>query len=544
MGSTSMDSLAVEIARFEALKKLAAERFPGISENEEKVFRQCASTVDFDTVPSENKPEVSAAFLRWLITDEDAVQYIDPLGYRIVNAAIASALALDFCRISRPLTFLFCTLNEEFTLRYAELPVLQLKGCTALKGISVDGARVQCSLNFGLLRSHGTVRFTGAKIGNDVDFSGARFYGSESIRADRVKVLGNLMFRKDFYSAGRVSVLGAEIGGDIDLSGASFAAEDYAFLADGARIGGKMVLRDKFSSSGAIRLVGADIRRDLNCEGAQIKMLMAEKMCLGGTLYWTAIRQPRNSYLDLLGASIGTVRDDIESWPPPGCLVIKGLEYKDLARHQSATEESLLALQLAEQRKLDAGESIRWLSLQKQKDSLDPQAWMWLANLHKGKDDIAAYRPIVREYRCRVARESKNPLRRFFGIRLAMLEENPWSILRVFFALLLAGTVLYWWAAETGKMPPTSEDAYAAWSTGKPFPIAYPRFNPLVYSLENELPLVKLGMDDKWAPDSNLIAHGQPTTYWSLAAFRWFLILAGWIQGILLTVGINRRFHD
>jgi len=539
-----MDPLPIEIARFEALKKLAADRFPGMSEAEENVFRQCASTVDFATVPSEEQPQVRAAFLRWLITDEDALKFIDPIGYRIANATIVSALSLDFCRISRPLTFLCCTLNEEFTLRYADLPVLQVKACTALKGISVDGARVLGSLNFALLRAQGTVRFTGARIGNDVDFSGARFYGSESIRADRVKVLGNLMFRKDFYSGGRISILGAEIGGDIDLSGASFAAEDYSFLADGARVGGKMVLRDQFSSSGTIRLVGADIRRDLNCEGAQIKMLMAEKMSLGGTLYWTAIKDPQNSYLDLLGASIGTFRDDIESWPPPGCLVIKGLEYKDLARHQSATQESLLAFHLAEQRKLDAGESIRWLSLQKRNDGLDPQAWMWLASLHKGKDDIAGYRRIVREYRCRSARESTNPLERFLAVRLALLEENPWSILRLFFALLLAGTLLYWWAAGTGKMPPTSEDAYSAWATGKPFPIAYPRFNPLVYSLENELPLVKLGVDDKWAPDSNLIVRGRPTTYWSLAAFRWFLILSGWIQGILLTVGINRRFHD
>jgi hypothetical protein len=28
-----------------------------------------------------------------------------------------------------------------------------------------------------------------------------------------------------------------------------------------------------------------------------------------------------------------------------------------------------------------------------------------------------------------------------------------------------------------------------------------PRFNPLIYSLANDLPQVKFGLDDKWAPD-------------------------------------------
>ena len=62
-------------------------------------------------------------------------------------------------------------------------------------------------------------------------------------------------------------------------------------------------------------------------------------------------------------------------------------------------------------------------------------------------------------------------------------------------------------------MPPTSEDVYSAWATGKPFPIAYPRFNPIVYTLESELPLVKFGTDEKWAPDPNLIAKGGAGTF-------------------------------
>jgi hypothetical protein len=50
-------------------------------------------------------------------------------------------------------------------------------------------------------------------------------------------------------------------------------------------------------------------------------------------------------------------------------------------------------------------------------------------------------------------------------------------------------------------MAPTSREAYLAWKQNIAFDTAYPRFNPFIYSLENDLPLVKLAQDDKWAPD-------------------------------------------
>ena len=93
-------------------------------------------------------------------------------------------------------------------------------------------------------------------------------------------------------------------------------------------------------------------------------------------------------------------------------------------------------------------------------------------------------------------------------------------------------------------MPPTSTEAYNAWAAGTPLPIAYPRFNALIYTLENELPLVKFGMDDKWGPDPNLAVRRKFWAYRFLAGFRWFLILAGWVQGVLLTLGVTRRFRE
>jgi hypothetical protein len=275
-----------------------------------------------------------------------------------------------------------------------------------------------------------------------------------------------------------------------------------------------------------------------------MRTLTCQDMRLSGNLIWTAIQDAKTCYLDLSGASINTLRDDTASWPAPGSLVVKGLEYKNLAHDESSTEEHLSNNRTALQRKLDAGERIGWLGLQGEGDRLDPHAWMWLAQLFKEKDDIVGYRQIVCEYRCMKARSLANPTSRSVGILMAHVEKNPWSILWLFLPLLMIGTSVFWWAAVTGKMQPTSADAYFAWASGKPFPVAYPRFNPWVYTLENELPLVKFGMDDKWAPDPNLITRRNANTYWFLACFRWVLILAGWIQGIMLSIGINRRFRD
>ena len=263
-------------------------------------------------------------------------------------------------------------------------------------------------------------------------------------------------------------------------------------------------------------------------------------------MIWTSISDANNvtKYLNISSANIKNIHDDTGSWPKSGRLAVDGSKYEDLIAHEPSTKEHLKNKRLAPRRKLNSGERASWLNLQNDEDRLDPQAWMWLAKLFKEKDDIVGYRQIVCEYRCMKVRSSRNPITRSVGIPMAHLERNPWSILWLFLPLLIIGALVFWLGASARVMAPTNKDAYSAWATNERFPLAYPRFNPLVYTLENELPLVKFGMDDKWAPDPNLIVKGDTGTYWSLSIFRWFLILAGWVQGIMLTIGINRRFRD
>jgi hypothetical protein len=84
----------------------------------------------------------------------------------------------------------------------------------------------------------------------------------------------------------------------------------------------------------------------------------------------------------------------------------------------------------------------------------------------------------------------------------------------------------------------------------------YPPFQPFVYTLENALPLVKLGQDDKWTPDPNHVVQPLPAeagcfdwlrwahSYWCLTICRWLLILSGWLQATILAAAIANRFNQ
>jgi hypothetical protein len=77
----------------------------------------------------------------------------------------------------------------------------------------------------------------------------------------------------------------------------------------------------------------------------------------------------------------------------------------------------------------------------------------------------------------------------------------------------------------------------------------YPKFNPFVYSVETFVPLVKLGIGEKWTPNANRGAPlnvgtlgllGFPRTWGSLLRYYlWFHIIAGWVLTTLWVGGLT-----
>jgi hypothetical protein len=270
MGARHAMTLPIETVRLEALRKLAAERFGNVTSAEEKVLQWSASTEDLSTRASKDRPAVRAAFLRWLVTDEGASPHIDPLGLRVANTTVTSALNLDFCKVDFPLLFMCCTLQDELSLRSAELAALNLFNCTMENGITADGLRTRGSVLLRKLAAKGELRFLNAKIGSELDCSGATLTArGDALNVQNAFITCNV-FLRNASSTGTIRLLGAQIGGDLDCRDATLTAAGNSLFADGAHVAGIVNLREKFSSSGTIRFLNAQIGGDLDCRGSTL----------------------------------------------------------------------------------------------------------------------------------------------------------------------------------------------------------------------------------------------------------------------------------
>lgn len=106
------------------------------------------------------------------------------------------------------------------------------------------------------------------------------------------------------------------------------------------------------------------------------------------------------------------------------------------------------------------------------------------------------------------------------------------------------GAILFGWGHSAGVITPSGKDS----------PAQAAPFNPVIYSLENFLPLVDLHQAKQWLPDPN-IRQPHPVTLfsgrfrceyqsppWLGRVLRWYLwvhILAGWFFSAMFIAGIT-----
>jgi hypothetical protein len=390
--------------------------------------------------------------------------------------------------------------------------------------------------------SPGEIALPNARIGGALICSGARLTTTgDALSADGANISGDVCLNLGFSSSGTISLRGAHVGGDIDCSGAKLTAPLKAVSADSARIGGNIFLADGFESSGIIRFFGAQIGGEFDCIDAVVGKVDCVNMELAGDLIWQGIKKCAATELRLTGLKAKNLRDDRDSWPEEGKLALDGLIYEELTRHSPPTPEDYKNDRLGDRLPLVATDRIAWLMLQGPDRRTEPQPWMQLAKYLESRGDHTGAKHVVYRFHCLQAKNSGIFLRPW-KIAFAWLEEAPLRILYSIATLLICGTLIFAHAGMTGALAPTEKDAYAAFASGKPIPAAYPALNPFVYVLENSVPLVRLGEDDRWAPDQRHIATGWFTGYWFLMWIRWILILSGWFQATVLAAALSSRF--
>jgi hypothetical protein len=433
--------------------------------------------------------------------------------------------------------------------------------------------------------AQGAVRLPGAHIGGELDCSGASFvnppgkgvpHSGLALEARGIDVSG-YVFLRSIKAVGQVQFLNAQIGRNLECNGGTIVnpiqkdlpGSGVAFLADDLTVKGSLFFSDGFKANGEVRLLDAHVGGTFGCEGGGFtnlsredlpgssRALSADRIHVGGSVFLgrgvTAIgevRLPRaeiggqlacnegdfqRATVDLTDVSAGTLYDDRARWPAEGKLLLDGFTYG----------------RINAPRGIDVSQRLAWLALQPS-NPFPPRPYLQLAKvLRESGDDNGAQRVLIEMEHRRWRNSMWGPVLEWtIGYGYDPLRAFWWAA-----GLSAVGWVLYRRAYRSGGMVPSEKDAYAELCGGKPLPPHYPAFSPLVYSVENSLPLVKLGQADKWQPDPQPgRASKRKRTSWKrwvpsanarslLRCFLLLQIVMGWLLATLFLAGVSGIVH-
>jgi len=276
-------------SRADRLIALAGERFgEAPSPSESKILRESASSSDPPgAIDSEPRLPVRPEFLRWLFTDQDAANFIDPKGIRIVSATIQGQLDLSFCHITSMLVFHRCIFQDNLLLLHSDLRGLGIYNSSSPEGIIAHGIAIHGPLFLGEgFQSSGCVDFHGARIAGSVQCSGAFLpvLGS-ALSFESATVQGDLTLSNGFRSCGEIRLLGTEIDGDFNCNGASMnaIAGGKALSLDRATIRGNAMMTN-LVACGTCCLAATVIEGQINCSGARFESFGAALVLDGATV--------------------------------------------------------------------------------------------------------------------------------------------------------------------------------------------------------------------------------------------------------------------
>jgi hypothetical protein len=561
------------------LEVLARQRFGRLSGAEERLVRAAlkgeramCGTNGGDTDPA-NDPakaddwprerEIRADLIRWLCVDVRASKTVDPRGVWVYAATITNKLDLSHATVPFPLRLSRCRLATDTDVSYATIPELSLDG-SSTESLDANGADVRGNVFLGDgFSADGEVELMGAQIGGNLECSGGRF--EQGLTADRIKVGGDVILStlKDakgkvlgrFLAEGEVRLIGAQIGGELNCNGGCYKnPADRALYAEGARVEGAVLLGDGLRADGEVDFTGARIGVGLACDGATFTSVSLILATVKGVFLWTEIQNVRNTKLDLRSASVGELGDYEASWPGKGKLFLDGFVYERFLDGPRIPK--------------DVRTRLRWFDRQ---GEFKPQPYRQLAEVLRARGDEDGAKQALFELEKRARAEGRRgivfaPVRWFRHGEDAVFDATvgygiyPGRAIWYLCGLTALGWIVHRRAQRVGAMAPTDKEAYTEFHEGR-IPVHYQPFSPLIYSVENCLPLLKLGQDERWQPDQDprrsepAIAGGKlrravdsvldvvvgdwALTPAALRWFRWIMIGLGWLLTTFFVAGLT-----
>jgi hypothetical protein len=446
---------------------------------------------------------------------------------------------------------------------------------TSGNAVTLDQATIQGNLLLKFLkdselvtpfRSKGSIHMNGASVQGDVVCSGVQVElaledtQDSAFYFDRVRIGGSLDLSMNVEANRGIRAVDAVIDNSVAFRGVRLTGPQASLNLNRARIGGSAFLDSGLEVPGDINLANARVAYDLNFNGARVGRTVGEGCTVGGDVIWTNVGDAPSSKrsLNLSSATLRAFMDDEKSWPEQGCLVLDGMTYGSIELFAPQNVKKVSSVSLPPSLPFNANKRIEWLRLQNDENQLRPQPWVQLAKFarERGHDEDA--RHVMYVYDCAKAGSSTprtRSLYRFFATWLAALREKPIRILKPISCCLLVGSLLFWHAGRMRAIAPTSSAAYLAWTQGRLSDQAYPRFNGMIYAIDNSLPILKLGQSDSWAPDPHYKPQNWFPDYPWLDWTAWFssyefLLIArvilnvlGWGFGIILGLALTTRLR-
>lgn len=478
-----------------------------------------------------------AKFIRFLILGAGEEILIHERGVHLVGGHIEGPLELDYVRCKTPLRLEKCEFEKPITGLGTRFVALNLDG-SRCPGVVFDDARFAASVSMAHgFESNGPVRLTGANIGGDLDFAGARLVnpGSDALAARGIVVGRSVYLTDGFVADGRVRLSGADIGGDLGFYGGHFIQRTAARPSDAY---------EKPRADYAISLTNVRV---------------------GAVLWlgpWTPPydKQVRiDGSLNLQGAYAATLADDEKSWPVrsivtdsgkrvPCTIALDGFVYERL-RVTAPTRASIRR---------------KWLMrLPPRRDGepeFRPQPFEQLISVLKlmGFEQDARRIGLLKEQqfqRVRVQRAAfwARPFIEMVGAfwgGFAGFGYRPHRLVVMLIALLALSSVFFYAAEQAGGFVPADPDVWANellvkecgtrdWTVCPRVARIMP-FNAVGYAADTMLPIIDLQQRSNWTPMLNALTVDLPLVgemyvpYGGLYAVTWVVNILGALGAILL----------
>jgi hypothetical protein len=459
----------------------------------------------------------------------EAVRCIHHTRIFLLGAKIIGLLDLAFVTVPYPLALRHCRFTDSVYLIGSRIPVLDLVG-SSVKYMMAEGVTiVQTPFLCGFTADEG-VRLARSQIGGDLACTGGKFGRAptsrgDALNAESAQIAGHAFLNDGFAAEGEVWLLGIKVGGDLNCAGGAFKS----LSVDYANIKRSVLLNKQFTIASRVRLPCAQIGGSVMLDGGKFGELYLQNATIGENLFLDEIQITEGMTIDLRNASADTICDDRESWPARGNLHLNGFVYRHISSGTKATSAMM---------------RLEWLGRQ---GEFRGQPYRQLAKVLREMGDDRGARLVLFQMEARRRRHEDHTWRaRFTGWVLKATIGYGVYPLRIIWWLLgmtIFGAVLFHYAYLARAMTPKDETAYAYFQKYHEPPSYEQQFNCVIYSLENSVPVLKLGQESSWTPDpaprNSARAPWWLTVPSLLRCFRWIQIVYGWILGTLFVAGVT-----